>query len=196
VDDGSRVTQLLQRWRSGDESAHESLVPLIYEHLRKLAERSLHGERRDHTLRPTALVHEAYLKLVRADTPWNDRQHFFAVAARVMRRILVDHARAHHRQKRGGGAQMVSLEEVIAISDSPPAMLLDLDRALTALKEFDERKASIVELLYFAGLTYEEAAQAIGVSVATLHRELVFSKAWLYREIEGIRKQDADGGDE
>ncbi len=192
ADSNADVTNLLQRWKAGDEAAQDALIPLIYEHLHRLAGRSLAGERPGHTLRPTALVHEAYLKLVHSKAEWQDRHHFFAMAARVMRRILVDHARAHHRQKRGGGAKIVPIEEAIVITAAPSATLLDLDQALNSLKALDARKASIVELLYFAGLTYEEAARALGISVATLHREVVFSKAWLYREMEGIRQRESE----
>jgi RNA polymerase sigma factor (TIGR02999 family) len=177
------VTQLLVRWRGGDESAHERLMPLVYDELRRLADRYMRAERPDHTLQATALVHEAYVRLVGVDAAWQDRAHFMSLAATMMRRVLVDHARAGRRQKRGGGAAKVSLDDVALLSPEPSAELLDLDDALTRLAAIDERKARAVELHYFGGLTYEETAEVLGISPATVDRDLRMARAWLYREV-------------
>jgi RNA polymerase sigma factor (TIGR02999 family) len=187
------VTQLLQEWRSGNQRALEDLIPLVYNQLRALAGRFMQSERPDHTLRATALVNEAYLKLVHADVPWEDRVHFFAVAARVMRRILVDHAKANRRAKRGAGAGKVSLDEALVVSSEPSGGLLELDDAMDRLATFDRRKSDLVELLYFGGLTYDEAAEALKISPATVHRELKLAKAWLYQTLNepGAPRMDA-----
>ncbi len=177
------VTGLLRDWRGGDDSALERLMPLVYDELRRLARRHMAGERRDHTLQPTALVHEAFGRLIDADIPWNDRVHFFAVAATTMRRILVEHARKANRAKRGGGADRVTLEDDAAVEQPRAIQIVALDRALDRLAEFDERKARIVELHYFGGMTYEEGAAALDVSAATFHRELRLARAWLQREL-------------
>jgi len=176
------VTALLQAWRAGDRGALDRLIPLVHDELHRLAQGCMRGERPDHTLQATALVNEAYLKLVRADVDWRDRAHFFAVAATTMRRILVDHARARGRKKRGGVA--VSLEESVLVSPDREAELLAIDEALTRLADHDERAARVVELHYFGGLTYDEIAEALGVSAATVDRDLRFAKAWLYRELK------------
>ena len=181
--DSQPVTRLLKELGSGNKAAMDELMPLVYDQLRKLASRCLLSERSGHTLRATALVHEAYLRLAGGDNEWQDRVQFYAVAARVMRHILVDHARSHNRQKRGGGAEKVSLDEAIMVGDQDSQELLDLDRALNKLAEQDPRKSEIVELLFFGGLTYEESAAALKISPATLHRELKLAKAWLYREL-------------
>ena len=181
--DQQLVTSLLQQWGSGNKEALDQLMPLVYDQLRKLASRCLRDERSDHTLRATALVNEAYLRLVDANVAWQDRIHFFAISARLLRRILVDHARSHNRQKRGGGAEVVELDEAVMIGPNAPAGLLDLDEALQRLSAHDSRKSEIVELLFFGGLTYDEAAAALKISPATLHRELVMAKAWLHREL-------------
>lgn len=160
-------------------------MPLIYDELRSLASRYMRSERRTHTLQTTALVNEAYLRLVNAEVPWQDRAHFFAVAARLMRRILVDRAKAHRRLKRGGGVHKVSLETAAVLTPQPQPGLLDVDEALTRLAALDQRKADVVELVYFGGLTYREAAEALSISERTLHRELMLAKAWLYRELKG-----------
>lgn len=177
------VTRLLQEWRTGDKQALDQLMPLVYDQMRRLAARCLRDERSDHTLRATALVHEAYLRLVDAEVDWQDRVHFFAVAARILRHILVDHAKAHGREKRGGGAQKVSLDEAILVGPQASAGILDLDLALQRLAAQDERKSEIVELLCFGGLTYDETAAALKISPATVHRELKMAKAWLHREL-------------
>jgi RNA polymerase sigma factor (TIGR02999 family) len=176
------VTALLRAWRAGDRGALDRLIPLVHDELHRLALGYMRGERPDHTLQATALVNEAYLKLVRADVDWRDRAHFFAVAATTMRRILVDHARTKGRVKRGGVA--VSLEESVLVAPDREAELLAIDEALTRLAGNDERAARVVELHYFGGLTYDEIAEALGISAATVDRDLRFAKAWLYRELK------------
>jgi len=182
------ITQLLRQSSGGNKQAFDELVPIVYDQLHKMAARAFSAERPGHTLRTTALLNEAYLKLVDADVVWTDRVHFFAVAARVMRRILVDHARGQAREKRGGDVEKISLEQSVDVGAHAPSKLLDLDRALERLAERDRRKGEIVELLFFGGLTYDEAAAALDISPATLHRELKMAKAWLYKELEGSRE--------
>jgi RNA polymerase sigma factor (TIGR02999 family) len=177
------VTQLLREVGKGNQQAVDELIPLVYDQLRHLAARCLVAERPGHTLRATALVHEAYLRLAGAETDWKDRIQFYAVAARTMRRILVDHARARGRHKRGGGAEQVSLDEAILVGEENALDLVDLDTALSSLAEIDARKSRIIELLFFGGLTTEECAMALDISLATLHRELKLAKAWLYRAL-------------
>lgn len=177
------ITQLLHDWRRGDRQALDRLIPLVYDELRRLAQRAMRDERKDHTLQTTALVHEAYLRLLGADVPYEDRVHFFAMAARVMRRILVDHAKAKRRVKRGGSAVPVSLDEVALVAAEPSDDIVALDEALTRLEATDERKCRIVELKYFSGMTYDETAAVLGVSAATVDRELRLAKAWLYRAL-------------
>ncbi|MGA3090521.1 MAG: ECF-type sigma factor [Terriglobales bacterium] len=177
------VTRLLKEWGSGNKEALDELMPVVYQQLRKLASICLRSERPDHTLRATALVHEAYLRLVDADVAWQDRVHFFAVSATLLRRILVDHAKANNRQKRGGGAETISLDEAIMIGPQTTGGIVELDAALHRLAEHDQRKSQIIELLCFGGLTYDEAAAALRISPATVHRELKLAKAWLHREL-------------
>ncbi len=177
------ITRLLQQSSGGNKQAFDELVPIVYDQLHRMAARCFSAERPGHTLRTTALLNEAYLKLVDADVIWTDRVHFFAVAARVMRRILVDHARGQTREKRGGDVEKISLEQSMDVGAQAPAQLLDLDRALERLSARDRRKSEIVELLFFGGLTYDEAAAALDISPATLHRELKMAKAWLYSEL-------------
>jgi RNA polymerase sigma-70 factor (ECF subfamily) len=179
----SPMTQLLQQWSGGDKSALDKLMPAVYDQLHRLASRCLRSERPDHTLRATALVHEAYLRLIDADVAWQDRIHFFAVSARLLRRILVDHAKSNRRQKRGGGADMIPLDEAVLIGPDTPAGLPELDAALERLAAQDQRKSEIVELLCFGGLTYDETAAALKISPATVHREIKLAKAWLHREL-------------
>jgi len=181
--DHTEVTRLLQRWRSGDRAAFEQLLPLIYDELHTLARRYMQGERTGHTLQTTALIHEAYLRLCGADVAWEGRVHFLAVAAQTMRRVLVDHARAGQRAKRGGGLVPVTLDDALMVSPGRPDDLLALDEALQRLAALDERKAAAVELHYFGGLTYDETASVLDVSAATVDRELRLAKAWLYREL-------------
>lgn len=177
------VTSLLQQWRGGNQQALDQLMPIVYDELRRLAARCLHSERPGHTLRATALVHEAYLRLMEADVGWQDRAHFYAVAARVVRRILVEYARTRGRAKRGGGEELVPLDESVVVGPQAASMVLDLDEALHRLAAFDERKSDIIQLLFFGGLTYDEAAAALDISPATVHRELKLAKAWLHREL-------------
>ncbi|MGA8300332.1 MAG: sigma-70 family RNA polymerase sigma factor [Terriglobales bacterium] len=177
------VTRLLKQWGNGDKAALDQLMPIVYQQLRKVASVSLRSERPDHTLRATALVHEAYLRLVDADVDWQDRVHFFAFSARLVRRILVDHAKAGRRQKRGSGAETISLDQAVMIGPQMTGGIVALDMALQKLAELDARKCEIVELLCFGGLTYDEAAAALKISPATIHRELKLAKAWLHREL-------------
>ncbi|MDQ1451869.1 MAG: hypothetical protein QOK38_1735 [Acidobacteriaceae bacterium] len=182
-----QITMLLHAWQSGDGSAYDQLIAAVYSQLHTLAEQYMRRERNDHTLRPTALVHEAYLRLLGTEASFEDRSHFLAVAASTMRRILVDHARASHRIKRGNGAQKLALEEAgLAAATSatqPEADILDLDRALDRLTQQDPRKAKLLELVYFGGLNCEEAAGVLTVSVATVNRDLKFARAWLRHEL-------------
>lgn len=181
--DRQDVTGLLQQWRGGSHEALDQLVPIVYQELRRLAARCLQSERAGHTLRATALVHEAYIRLIDADIGWQDRAHFYAVAARVVRRILVEYARSHSRQKRGGGEEVVPLDEAVIVGPEAASTVLDLDEALQRLSALDERKSDIIQLLFFGGLTYEETAAALDISPATVHRELKLAKAWLHREL-------------
>lgn len=182
-DDPQTVTRLLQRWRGGDEQALERLMPLVYDELRRLAGGLMRGERSDHTLQATALIHEAWLRLAGADLSVQDRHHFVSLAARVMRRVLVDHARARKREKRGGDAVRVTLEEVAAVVPDSAARLLEIDDALERLKTLDERKYRALELSLFGGLTQPEIAQALEVSLPTVERDLRTGRAWLRTEL-------------
>jgi RNA polymerase sigma-70 factor, ECF subfamily len=184
LSDRQAVTVLLKQFANGNKEAFDRLIPVVYDQLRRLASRCLLSERPDHSLRATVLVHEAYLRLVDCDIPWQDRAHFYSVAARVMRHILVDHAKAQKRQKRGGGMEHIALDEAVVIGPEAPSALLELDEALQRLAIHDERKSQIIELLFFGGLTYDESASVLGVSPATIHRETRMAKAWLYRELE------------
>jgi RNA polymerase sigma-70 factor (ECF subfamily) len=180
------ITRLLLEWRGGSELALEQLTPLVYAELRKLAGGYLRHERPGHTLQPTALVHEAYLRLVDRDHHnWESRDHFFRVAAHLMRLILVDWARRNHAVKRGGGAQQVTLEEIVEPASRSPEELIALDDALTKLGEVDARKGRIVELRFFGGMTVEEVAQSLGLSSATVERETRVAQLWLYRRMGG-----------
>ena len=181
--DASPVTRLLSSWREGEEAARDALMAHLYPELHRLAERHLAGERPDHTLQATALIHEAFLRLVEADVAWADRAHFFAVAARVMRRILVDHARARDRKKRGGRATPVTLDEALLVAPERPADLVALDEALQRLHAQDPRKADAIELHYFGGLAQREVAEVLSLSTATVDRDLRMARAWLYREL-------------
>ena len=176
------ISQLLIAWKNGDGTALERLMPLVYDELHALASRHLRGERPDHTLQTTALIHEAYLRLVGADVAWEGRAHFLAVASKTMRRILVDHARRLGRAKRGG-QRPITLDEGLAAAPERGPDIVALDEALERLSALDERRARAVELHYFGGLTYDETAAVLGVSPATVDRELRLAKAWLYREM-------------
>jgi RNA polymerase sigma factor (TIGR02999 family) len=183
--DPTDVTRLLHALSEGSPRALDELMPLVYEELRAIASRYLRGEREGHTLNTTALVHEAYMKLVDIDeVDYRDRGHFYAVASTAMRRILIDHARARRRDKRGGGAETVSLDQVVAMTDEQAGELLALDEALGRLEAIDGRRARLVEYRFFGGLTFPEAAEALGVSVATAKREWAVARAWLNRELE------------
>jgi RNA polymerase sigma-70 factor (ECF subfamily) len=179
------VTRLLSRLREGESKALDELLPRVYGELRRLAQYYMKGERPDHTLQATALVHEAYVRLVgTTQIEWKDRAHFLAVAAQAMRRILVDHARHKNRGKRGGGRRPVPLDEVVTIGvDAPPVDMIALDEALTRLAQEEPRKAKVVELLYFGDLRAEEAAAVLGVNERTVGRDWRFAKAWLAREL-------------
>jgi len=182
------VTQLLFDWNNGDQQALDKLMPLVYDELRRLAASHLRRERRNHTLQTAALVNEAYLRLIdQTRANWQNRSQFFGVAAQMMRRILVDHARDHQTAKRGGGAPKLSLEEVIGASDEKSGEkdvdLIALDDALKDLAVFDPRQSRIVELRFFGGLELDEVAEAIGVSVSTVKREWNMAKAWLFNQL-------------
>ncbi|MGA2981003.1 MAG: sigma-70 family RNA polymerase sigma factor [Terriglobales bacterium] len=180
----SQITELLAQWSRGDLDAREALMPLVYAELRRLAGSYLRRERSDHTLQPTALVNEAYLKLVeQKNVHWKDKGHFFAITAQLMRRILVDHARSHLAEKRGSGVAKVPLEGVITMSKERPDDLLTLDESLTRLARIDPRQAQIVELKVFAGLSIEDTAELLGISPATVKRDWSMARAWLVLEI-------------
>jgi RNA polymerase sigma factor (TIGR02999 family) len=186
--ESQEVTRLLLAWNDGDESALEKLVPLVYGELRRLAKRQMWGEHPDHTLQTTALINEAYIKLVDLrNVHWQNRAHFFALCARLMRRILVDFARSRHYAKRGGGAQPISLDESLVVSPAHSTDLVAVDDALKALAKVDARKAQMVELRFFGGLTVEEAAEVLKVSPETVQRDWKLAKAWLLRELSGGR---------
>ena len=192
ISGSQQITHLLLAWGQGDQAALEALMPLVYDELRKVAARHLRGQRPDHTLQTTALVNEAYLRLIDASqVQWQNRAHFFAVAAHFMRRILVDFARTRNYQKRGGGAQQVSLAEGVIVAPERGADLLALDEALTRLQALNERQAQVVELRYFGGLSEEETAEALKVSVRTVRRDWNFARVWLHRELTGKGANDA-----
>ena len=180
------VTQVLVDWNKGDANAPDRLMPLVYEELRKLARSYLQRERADHTLQATGLVHEAYLRLVdQSSMTWENRAHFFGVAAHVMRRILVDYARSHRAEKRGGDRDKLEFDEALAPSGEKAVDLIALDDALQDLVAFDPRQSRIVELRFFGGLTNEEIGEVLGISPRTIKREWRLAKAWLRREIVG-----------
>src|SRR6266478_8811287 len=182
-----RVTELLVRWSQGDDAALAELTPLVYGELRRLAHRQMGAERSDHTLQTTALVNEAYLRLADQSSPnFQNRAHFFAVSARAMRQILVDYARAYQRQKRGSGAHKVELDEAAIVSREGTKEIVDVSEALQELGKLDARKAQIVELKYFGGLTYEEIAEVVKISVGTVRRDWEFAKAWLHKELTAM----------
>jgi len=168
---------------AGNKEALDQLMPLVYDQLHRLAAKCLRAERPNHTLRATALVNEAYLRLVDANVDWQDRVHFFAISARILRRILVDHAKANRSQKRGGGEEKLQFDEAVMVGPQGEAGVIELDLALQRLAEHDRRKSEIIELLCFGGLTYDETAAALNISPATVHRELKMAKAFLHREL-------------
>ena len=174
------ITGLLGRWQAGDETALQNLSPFIYEELRKLAASHMRREHAGHTLQATALVNEAYLRLVGVESDFANRKHFFALTSRLMRRVLVDHARSHRRAKRGGGAVKVTWQDSVMDDGGAEMGILELDEALNKLAAIDARMARGVELLYFGGLTATEAAEVLGVSRTTLHHDMQFARAWLH----------------
>ena len=177
------ITQLLHGWVGGDDESLEKLTPLVYEQLHQIAQRIFRGERQNHTLQPTALVHEVYARLVDVEVDWQDRSHFYALAARMMRRILVDHANAKSAAKRGGSAGDLPLDDVLVVSPESGDEILELHEALNTLAENDQRKADILELHYFGGLTYGEMSDVLKLSSSTLDREMRFAKAWLRTQL-------------
>lgn len=186
------VTQLLLDWRNGDKDALDRLMPLVYEELRRMADYYMRNERQGHTLQTSALVNEAYLRLVdHGNIEWQNRAHFFGVAAQAMRRILVDHARTRNYAKRGGAARHVSLDEAATLAEERAAELIALDDALQQLARMDLRKSRVVELRYFGGLSLEETAEVLGVSIITVTRDWSTAKAWLLREMTRNKRDDA-----
>jgi RNA polymerase sigma factor (TIGR02999 family) len=175
---------LLVAWRNGDEAAFEQLLPLVYDELRRIARNYMRGERRDHTLQTSALVHEAYLRLLDHEgIDWQNRAHFFGLAAQAMRRVLVDYARRRNFAKRGGAAHHVALEEAASLAEERAAEVVALDDALQSLAQFDPRKSRVVELRYFGGLSIEETAEVLGIAPATVVRDWNTAKAWLWQEM-------------
>jgi RNA polymerase sigma factor (TIGR02999 family) len=180
------VTRLLVNWTNGDKKALEALMPLVYGELHRLAKRYLRRERSDHTLQSTALVHEAYLRMVdQKGMQWQNRAHFFAVAAQMIRRILVDHARTHKAEKRGGGTPKLALDEAIGVPQRRDLNLVALDDAINTLTGMDPQQGRIVELRFFGGLSIEETAEVLSISPATVKRDWAVAKAWLYRDLSG-----------
>lgn len=180
----SEITGLLVDWSKGDKAALDKLFPLVEKELHRLAHAYMRRENHDHTLQTSALVNEAYIRLVdQKNTRWQNRAHFFGIAARIMRRILLNYARDQHRKKRGGHAVQVSLSDVAVMSDQKSSELIALDEALEKLAEIDERKSRVVELRHFGGLSVEETAEVLGVSTATVNRDFKLAKAWIWREI-------------
>jgi RNA polymerase sigma-70 factor (ECF subfamily) len=180
-----QITRLLVDWRNGDQAALKQLIPLVHDELRRVAHRHMAHERVGHTLQATALVNEAFVRLIDVrQVKWQDRAHFFAMSSRLMRRILVDFARSKGYRKRGGGAQKVSFDEALVVATAPSQDLVALDDALNALAAFDGRKAQVVEMRFFGGLSVEETAEALNVSVDTVMRDWKLAKAWLLRELK------------
>jgi len=180
------ITQLLAEWSDGNQTALDKLYPLVYDELHKMANRYMKRERKDHTLQTTALINEAYVRMVdQKNVHWENRAHFFAISAQIMRRILIDHARRHHYAKRGGGALKVSLDETAMVASDPAADMLLLDEALNRLTEMDPRRGQVVELRYFGGLNNEEIAGVLKISENTVTRDWNLARAWLYQELSG-----------
>ena len=181
-----KVTRLLAEWSQGNDAALTELTPLVYEDLRRLAHHYMDTQRPDHTLQTTALVNEAYLRLADQTNPnWQTRAHFFAVAARAMRQILVNYAKSYRSQKRGGGALKIELDETALVSPAESTAIVDLHEALKRLATLDPRKGEVVELKYFGGLNYDEIAEVLKISPVTVRRDWEFAKAWLYTELHG-----------
>jgi RNA polymerase sigma-70 factor, ECF subfamily len=181
-----QVTQLLAQLTGGNRAVVDELLPLVYRELKRMAGGQLKGERPGHTLQATALVHEAYMKLVdQREVTWQNRAHFFGVAAQVMRRVLLDYAKSKHRLKRGGDVHRTSLDEALVVAEDRASDLVMIDEALTELEQLDARQGKVVELRFFGGLSVEETAEAMGISTATVKREWAMAKAWLYRRLSG-----------
>ena len=187
------VTLLLRAMKGGDNSAADRLLPLVYNELHRLAKSYMRRERADHTLQPTALINEAYVRLAGANVDWQSRQHFIGVAANIMRRVLVDHARAHNAGIRGGGLQYVAIEEGGAVSPERSMDLLALDDALEKLEKLNPRQAKIVELRYFAGLSVEQVGGLLSISVRSVKRDWALARIWLLSELQGDRLQGSAG---
>ena len=185
MNQSEQITVLLQEWSSGKREALDELLPIVYDELHKQARRYLRRERQDHTLQTTALIHEAYLKLIdQRNVDWQNRTHFFAIAAQMMRRILVDHARTKHREKRGGDDVKLPLDEaILVVVNEKNVDLMALDEALNRLEKIDEQQTRVVELRYFSGLSLEETAEALKISRATAARDWAMAKSWLHREL-------------
>lgn len=178
------ITKMLHNWSKGNKAALDQLLPIVYQELSKIANSYLRGERQEHTLQPTALIHEAYMRLVNQNLPeWQNRSHFYGVAAQIMRQILVDYARTHAAAKRGGSGKKLSLEDVTLFSRDRASDLVALDDALKALEALDPRKSRVIELRFFGGLSVEQTAEALEISVATVGREARMAQAWLHREL-------------
>lgn len=191
ADTSANVTQLLRAWAGGDPDALEALTPLVYAELHHRAARAMAAERPDHSLQPTALVHEAFVRLMTSkDVVWEDRAHFFALSARLMRRILVDFARARHREKRGGGGTPVPLDDIAVVSPQKAPYLVALDDALIRLAEVDPRKSEVVELRFFGGLSVEETADLLKLSRATVMRDWKVARLWLLRELKSTHQNE------
>ena len=178
------VTSWLAEWRDGDAAALERLVPLVYDELRRIAARQLRGERNNHTLQPTELVHEAFMRLVRQNVTWQNRAHFFGVAAEIMRRLLVDHARRKQAEKRGSGVEAIVLDDQMEWPVGKDVNIIALDECLTALAAVDPQQSRVVELRFFAGMSVDESAEVLGISASTVKREWRMARAWLLREMQ------------
>ena len=183
TNDGGDVTQLLKAMKSGDPSAAEQLLPMVYAELHRLAGSYMRRERQDHTLQPTALINEAYLRMAQEDVDWQNREHFIGVAAHVMRRVLVDYARTHNAEMRGGSLKRVELEEGLAISAGDSEEILSLDEALHRLTELNPRQARVVELRYFGGLSVEQIASILGIAPRSVKRDWALARIWLFKEL-------------
>jgi RNA polymerase sigma factor (TIGR02999 family) len=192
-DSTTQVTQLLARWRDGDREALDSLMPLVYDELRRLAHHYLQNERHGHTLQSTALVHEAYVRLVGQSPPqWQNRSHFFGVAAHLMRQILVDYARGHRAGKRGGDSFKLTLEDAAPTAQPVDVDIVALDDALKTLTQMDPQQGRVVELRFFAGLTIEDTSEVLGISAATVKREWTIARTWLFRELDRTSERTAE----
>lgn len=185
--DNDNITVLLRQWSGGDRDAGDALMPLVYDELQRLARRTWAGENAGHTLQPTALVHEAFAQLINAQVEWQDRAHFYALCARMMRRLLINHAESRRAAKRGGGVAPETLNQAMPSADRAFDDVLAIDQALSRLAAFDQRKADLIELQYFAGLNFREMAEITGLSSSTLDRELRLARAWLKTALDGTQ---------